>query len=318
MSKKKAQSITAILTLIATAIGYYMFLPAINIKSQGFWLFAIGIIGIASFLLVITYSISGDGYLKVTTRSTMVIGAIVAAFFLAQLSGSPVFRAKRYAQLISANITDHDFQDYQATLSNVPLLDKGSAMNIANRKMGGLQDVISQYEINDTEQITVRGEPYRVACLNHAGFFKWLSNRRTGTPGFIKVDMNTQEAKLVRVEGGIKYTKSDYFLRDLDVYLRLNYPTKMLWESTLELDEDDHPYWVTAVMDKTIGLFGGPEVTGAVVMDATTGDHTLYALEDKALKGPPKAITTFPKGMITGSIQGSQALEKMRVTSALS
>ncbi len=282
MNKTKGISIIAIITLILALIGYYLFLPALNIKSEGFWLFVMAITGFASFLVLTLYTVSSHEKenTKVIKRVSMVFTVIIVVFIIGKISSSPMFRAKTYSQLITNHITDHDFEDYQATLGNVPLLDKDSAMNIANRKMGGLQDVISQYEINDSEQITVKGQPARVACLNHAGFFKWLTNRHTGTPGYIKVDMNSQEAALVRVEGGIKYTKSDYFTRDLTRYLRMNYPTKMFWESTLELDEEDHPYWVTSVLDKTIGLFGGTEVTGTVIVDAVTGEHTYYAFED--------------------------------------
>lgn len=280
MSKIKAISITTIVTLIVGFIAYYVFLPAFNIKSEGFWIFIAGITAFASFLLIVMYSIYEHDYKKATTKLTMVLMGIVVIYFGGKLASSPVFRAKTYSKLISSSITEHDFEAYQATIGNVPLLDKDSAMKIANRKMGGLQDVISQYEINDSEQITIAGEPARVACLNHAGFFKWLSNRKSGTPGFIKVDMNTQEAELIRVEGGIKYTKSDYFTRDLTRYLRMNYPTQIFWESTLELDEEGNPYWVTAIIDKTIGLFGGKDVTGVVLVNAVTGEHTLYAFGD--------------------------------------
>lgn len=280
MNKIKAISITGLVTLILTALGYYILLPPLNIRSQGFWLFVMAIIGFACFFLITMYSIIGADYGKLTTRSGILIAGLVGIFLLGNLSSSVILRSKSYSKLISSNITEHDFADYGATLGNVPLLDKDSAMNIANRKLGGLQDVISQYEINDSEQITVRGEPARVAVLNHAGFFKWFSNRNSGTPGYIKVDMNTQEAELIRIEGGMTYTKSDYFGRHISRYLRFRYPSKIFWESTLELDESDHPYWVTAILDKKIGLFGGTDVSGAVIVDAITGEHIEYALEE--------------------------------------
>lgn len=280
MNKKKTILLTIILTLIFALLAYYLFLPALNIKSEGLWIFVIGVIGVMSMLLGFFYSVLKSDCLKGSMLSFAVFGIIIGLFIIIKLTSSPIFRAKEYSKLISSNITEHDFEDYHATIGNVPLLDKDSAMQIANRKLGGLQDVISQFEINDTEQITVRGEPARVASLNHAGFFKWLSNRHDGTPGYIKVDMNTQEADLVRVDGGMMYTKSDYFTRDVNRYLRMHYPNKMFWESTLELDEDDNPYWVTSIIDKTIGLFGGKEVTGAVIVNAITGEHIEYALED--------------------------------------
>ncbi|HZJ83609.1 MAG TPA: CvpA family protein [Clostridia bacterium] len=280
MSKAKTISLTIILTLIGAFVVYCLFLPPLNIRSEEFWVFIIGILVLVSVLLAIFSNVSGSIYKKATKISLASLSLAIAILVVFSVIDSAFFRAKSYSRLISNNITEHDFEDYNATMGNVPLLDKDSAMNIANRKLGGLQDVISQYEINDTEQITVRGVPVRVACLNHAGFFKWLTNKKNGTPGFIKVDMNTQEADLIRVEGGIKYTKSDYFLRNINRYLRFHYPTKIFWESTLELDEDDNPYWVTSIIDKTIGLFGGKEVSGVVLINAITGEHIEYALKE--------------------------------------
>ena len=280
MDKKKLILITLAITTVLALVGYYFLLPPLNVKSEVFWVFLILIIAFASLLITILYKVAGYNYEKISKGFSIFIISAVVILFIGKLSSSVILRSKSYSRLISDYITEHDFEEYSATIDNVPLLDKGSAMNIANRKLGGLHDVISQYDIDDTEQITVRGEPARVACLNHASFWKWLSNRHDGTPGFIKVDMNSQEADLIRVEGGIKYTKSDYFLRDINRYLRINYPSKIFWESTLELDEDDHPYWVTPILDKTIGLFGGTDVSGAVLVDAVTGEHILYNLED--------------------------------------
>ena len=282
MNKIKTILATILTTLVLTLGAYYVYLPAFNIKSVGFWIFLAGIIFFVIGALSTLFAVQALDFdpSKAIKLATASLGVVIVLFALGVASSTSILRARSYSKLISGHITEHDFDDYQATIGNVPLLDKDSAMKIANRKLGGLQDVISQYEINDTEQITVRGEPARVACLNHAGFFKWFNNQKKGTPGYIKVDMNSQEAQLIRVEGGIKYTKSDYFFRDVDRYLRINYPTKMFWEPTLELDEDNHPYWVAPILDNTIGLFGGTDVTGAVLMDAVTGAHLQYSLEE--------------------------------------
>ncbi|UKI22201.1 MAG: hypothetical protein L6V88_07285 [Anaerotruncus sp.] len=42
-----------------------------------------------------------------------------------------------------------------------------------------------------------------------------------------------------------------------------------------EITDDGHPYWITAVLDKTIGLFGGTDVKGVVITDALTGEKHL-------------------------------------------
>ncbi len=280
MNKKQTISIISLATLIFISVIYYIFLPPLNIKSELFWVFVVAIIGFISLMTALFYLVSPDESSKIIKKTIPLIFIIVVIFFIMRGLSSPVLRSKSYSKMISDSIVEKDFKDYSATIDNVPLLDKDSAMKIANRKLGGLQDVISQFEINDTEQITVKGVPSRVASLNHADFFKWFNNRKNGTPGFIKVDMNTQEAELVRVEGGMKYTKSDYLFKNIDRYLRVKYPTKIFWESTLELDEEENPYWLAAIMDKTIGLFGGEDVKGAVLVNAVTGEHQEYALDE--------------------------------------
>ena len=180
--------------------------------------------------------------------------------------------------MLEGYIKEEDFSNYQATLDNVPVLDKNSALLIANRELGTLIDVVSQFEIDDSEQITVKGNPIRVSMLQYGGFFKWLNNKNTGTPGYIKVDMRTQDAELVRVDGGIKYSHSEYFGRDLSRYLRFNFPTVIFDEVTLELDEDGHPYWLAPIVDYTIGLFGGKDINGAVTVDAVTGEIESYGV----------------------------------------
>lgn len=276
MSKLKAFLIPSIITVVVGFVTFYLFLPAVHVQSGGFWVF-IGFLGaLWSASVAVCYEIGTFD----TKRFSKIIGSVfllyLAILIVGGLSGAKLFRAKAYSRLIASKISDHDFSDYTPSLDNVPLLDKDSAMNLANRKMGGLQDVISQFEIDDTEQVTVRGLPVRIACLNHAGFFKWLNNKEKGTPGFIKVDMNTQEADLVRVPGGIRYTKSDYFSRDLHRYVRFKYPTKIFAEPTFELDEQEHPYWIVATLSKKIGMFGGTDVSGLVLLDAVTGEHTYY------------------------------------------
>lgn len=279
MNKKKAISTIGIFTLVFALLGFFIFLPAINIKSESFWVFSAAVVGFVIIISSVFFSVLEGDFVNMLKNIVPVLALLVIVFFIGKAISSPILRAKKYSKMISDDIVEREFKDYSATIETVPLLDKDSAMKIANRKLGGLQDVISQFEINDTEQITVKGEPARVASLNHAGFIKWFTNMKTGTPGFIKVDMNTQEADLVRVDGGMKYTKSDYLFRNIERYMRVKYPTKMFSEITLELDENEHPYWLAAIMDKKIGLFGGEDVKGAVLVNAVTGEHKQYSLD---------------------------------------
>ena len=51
----------------------------------------------------------------------------------------------------------------------------------------------------------------------------------------------------------------------------------MMFESPIfEIDEDGTPYWVCAKKEKTIGLFGGVDNNGAVLVNAITGESEYY------------------------------------------
>ena len=54
----------------------------------------------------------------------------------------------------------------------------------------------------------------------------------------------------------------------------------MFGEANFEIDEEGNPYWICPVLDKTIGLFGGTDVIGAIIVDATTGEFKELSIKD--------------------------------------
>ncbi|MBQ7076341.1 MAG: CvpA family protein, partial [Clostridia bacterium] len=53
-----------------------------------------------------------------------------------------------------------------------------------------------------------------------------------------------------------------------------NYPTFMFAEPVFELDEEGVPYWVCPKIEMKVGLFGGADINGAVLVNAITGEST--------------------------------------------
>lgn len=281
--------------LVIGFIVFYILLPPLNIQSPDTWVltFILLVFGLGTFkiLTIGKVSVANDKISKVWSISLVLI---VIAFVAALLFGSKIFRSRDYANIIEANIKTDSFDNYKATMETVPLLDKQSAMLIANRKMGSLEDVVSQFEIYDSEQITVRGESTRVSVLDYAGFFKWLNYRNEGTPGYIQVDMQNQRAEIVKVEEKIKYTQGAYFGKDISRYLRFNYPTLMFSEPSIELDEENHPYWIAPIRKHTISIFGGEDIAGVVIVDAVNGEIKRYNLED----APTWIDNVFPSHLL--------------------
>lgn len=156
------------------------------------------------------------------------------------------------------------------------MLDSASANVLTNRKLGELSDLVSQFEVDATSaQINYKNRPVRVTYLNYGDFFKWWANRAEGIPAYMITDMVTQEVTVVRLDEGMHYSPSELFNHNLMRHLRFQYPTLMFTDVNFEIDEEGHPWWVASVVDKTIGLFGGTDVVGAVLLDAVTGESTI-------------------------------------------
>lgn len=279
-----------IFTVIVWLAAFYIYLPPINIKAPEFWGFmafmAVSALVINAYRLVssinfrnLRYSFSGG------TKGVKIVLRIALAFIVVYAVGNaislPIFRAGAYSSLITVKNGTFEEDIEEADFSSIPILDSASAAIIAERKMGTMSDMVSQFEVSSNySQINYKERPCRVTPLRYGSVIKWITNRKNGIPAYIIIDMSTQNAELVKLEDGIKISPSEYFGRDLMRYIRFRYPTAMFRGTYFEIDDDGTPYWICPVADHTIGLFGGTDIKGAVVLNAVTGEHTYYDVQD--------------------------------------
>lgn len=275
----KKIAINVIITLVLAAITYYLMLPALNFKAVELYLY----IGFVCLIYLVVTVISTKAFVRpeylpyVKKRSRIpgiIIGVLLVIAIIGWLVGAQIFRANSYSRILT--VQDGDFAQDVAEIdfSSVPRLDSSSANKIAERTLGELSDYVSQFVVSlYSTQINYKGTPVRVTSLDYGDFFKWFKNTKEGLPAYIIVDMTTEEGQLVRLQdGGMKYSPSEHFNRYLLRYLRFKYPTFMFDTPSFEIDEEGQPFWIVPVFDKTIGLFGGTDVKGAVVVNAVTGD----------------------------------------------
>jgi hypothetical protein len=188
-----------------------------------------------------------------------------------------VLRASSYSKLLTLETGDFTAEVEEISYDQIPMLDADSAARLGSRKLGELSDMVSQFEILPSyTQINYQGRPVRVTSLAYGDLVKWFTNRSGGLPAYLIIDMVTQEAEVVRLDEGMKYTTAEHFSRNLYRHLRFHYPTMMFDEPVFEIDEDGTPYWVCSRIVKTIGLFGGTDVKGAVLVNAITGESSYY------------------------------------------
>ena len=288
LSRGKSLLIALAVTLVFGFLYFYFRLPAINIHSGDLYVFIIllcAVFGVCTLLLSGAQA-SGAREWVTTARKRAAVPFYVVCLCLAvavvgTVIGWKVFRARDYASLLP--IEDGDFASEVAEISfdQIPMLDSDSANVLATRRLGELADLVSQFEVNpESYQINYHDRPVRVTYLNYGDVFKWLNNQKAGIPAYLVIDMVTQEVEVARIDQGIRYSPSEYFFRDIDRYLRFKYPTKIFSDVNFEVNEDGEPYWVATVVTKRVGLFGGEDAIGAVLVNAVTGESTYYDVSE--------------------------------------
>ncbi|MGN0205048.1 MAG: CvpA family protein [Coprococcus sp.] len=280
--------VSLLVTLIFGAVYFFVELPALNIHNTGFYWFIILLCLVFTVCMIIMggYRSNGAGDYIRHVRKTLpipfaIIVIVIAVTVIGTAAGWALFRAKDYSKLLPVGEGDFTSEVSEIKWNQIPMLDEDSSNNLANRKLGELSDLVSQFTVSDSSaQINYQGNPVRVNYLNYGGFFKWWNNFKKGIPAYMTIDMRTQEVNVVRLEEGIRYSPSEYLMRDLDRHLRFSYPTFMYGDVNFEIDDEGTPYWVASVIDKKIGLFDGTDVIGAVLVNAVTGESHYYEVAD--------------------------------------
>lgn len=278
-------------TIIGGAIAYYFMLPPLNFKSTETYMF-IGIIAV--IYIGLTYVLSNAqfhpeylGYVKKQSIiPAVIIAVLVVVVGVGTVFSSVILRAKSYSNIIAVDETKSFSQEIEeADFSSVPVLDNAAATVLANRTLGDLAAInkVSQFEVAPTlTQINYKGSPVKLATLAYGDVFKWLKNTSEGLPGYIIVNMVTQKAELVTLPEGeyIRYSTNEHFSKYLMRHVRFSYPTYIFDTPRFEIDEEGKPFWIVPVLDRTIGLFGGTDVKGAVMVDAVSGDMKEYTVDE--------------------------------------
>ncbi len=285
--------LSVVCTLIFAAVAFYVMLPAINLKSYDFYLY----LGLCAASYVVFNGLFANvmgkpEYTPFVKKQAIVpgiiIGVLLVAVAIGYLVSSEFFRASSYSQIIDVR-TDSNFSEEiqeqdAASFSQIPKLDEEAAAQLATRALGVLEEkgYVSQFTVYpEYTQINYKETPVRVAPLQYANIIKWFTNTKNGFPGYVVIDMANESTEFVETENSIKYSPAEHFNKLLKRHLRFQYPTFMFADATFEIDDEGNPYWICARLDKTIGLFGGTDVIGAVVVkaDSENGESAYYTID---------------------------------------
>ena len=281
-------------TILFAAGAFYFMMPAINFKSYDFYIY-IGAVA-ASYVVfngLFANVLAKPEYVPYVKKRAIVpgiiIGVLIVAVGIGYLASCEFFRAESYSNIIDVR-TDSDFskdipEEDAESFSAIPRLDEDAAAQLATRALGVLEEkgYVSQFTVYPQyTQINYKDTPVRVAPLQYASIIKWFTNTRNGFPGYVVIDMANESTQFVELENSIKISPAEHFNKLLKRHLRFEYPTFMFSEATFEIDDNGNPYWICARLDKTIGLFGGTDVIGAVVVkaDSDEGESAYYTIDE--------------------------------------
>ena len=164
-------------------------------------------------------------------------------------------------------------------MDQLPVVDKDLAAKLADKKLGERPSLGSQVYLGEPTIQQVNAKLVWAVPLQHSGFFKWLTNME-GTPGYIVVSAtNPNDVEYVD-QHLIKYQPNSYLLHDLARYTRFSSALfQGITDYSFELDDNGQPHWVVSTYKNRRG-FALPEATGAIIVNASTGQHTQYSIAE--------------------------------------
>lgn len=299
---RKVIIFVGIILLLVLAGAYWWFHPPINIHSTDLWMFLTIFVLLPLWLFFTakrlkakkdagTANVGKDVTRAKTYKilSFIPLGVLAVGLIGALLSFSFIpGNAAKYANILNIETMDYVEDIEQVNYSEIPVIDRSTAAVLGSKAMGAIADYVSQFEVDGLySQINYNGKPVRVSPLNYADLVKWLFNRSEGLPAYVMVDMTTQDARIVRISdidgttgAGIKYSESEPLARNIERYVQLKFPFYMFDDFAFEVDDNGHPWWVCPVQTRTIGLFGGADISRVVLCDAVTGECIDYKIDE--------------------------------------
>ena len=299
MSNKVKRLIASLVMGLSVAtLVFYFALPAINVRSVGFWAYLTAVI--AAFAIpwldisfsnlfkktiikenVFVYGLNKK-FLAKSAIPLIAISIPILVIVIGALTSTTLFGARAYAKVITVNesVFDEDLPE-TTEITHIALMDTASAIVLGDKTLGALSDVISQYDVSDYyTQINFGGSPKKVSNLEYDDFFKWFANRKKGIPGFVMVDPVKSDAQYVEMKSPMYYADSAYLGKDLMRKLRFEYPTKIFDSVSFEVDESNNPYYIVSCMKPQVGLFGARDINEVIIFNPCDGSSSIYQLKD--------------------------------------
>ena len=277
------KSVTSVCSAIFVGLMYYLALPTLSLAYYGGFFF----IALAVLIIVANICLWASNFdkEKILWQPVVVVAAVIFAFSIGgPFVGSSLFNAeKKYNQL--GEVVELGYKDMIKEIddSQIPIVDYDLARKQADKRIGEDLALGSRAELGGSVIQEVNGEIMYVTYLKHKDIFKWMTF--DSTPGYITVSAtNPNKVKYVTSVGDdeieIVYSPDAYFSKDLKRHIRnQGYRDQAMTDYTLELDDTGMPYWVVTTY-RNITVWGEPEATGVIVVDAQSGKTEFYSMDE--------------------------------------
>lgn len=208
----------------------------------------------------------------------------IVVVFIGGISSSKMLNAQRYAGQISipepSPFVEGDIAPFDPT--QIPWVSEAYASVLGDKLIGTLGAVGSSMELGEYVRQDVNGKLVFVAPILHTGYWKYRANS-SGTPGYVMVSMTDDNDVRLVTDYKIRVQPSGHAAwgDKLERVIHHALPTGLVYEYKFEVDDELHPWWVAPIYENQIGLWGGPEITKVVLVDATNGQNVhIYGLDE--------------------------------------
>lgn len=272
-----------LIIILFIALNYFLMVK-INLRYTGLLI-------VLSILVILALAFIQKELKLESNKVGVVASGIFALLFVVVLlvyglfGGRVFLHAEAYSELLDIEEATFNEDVETVDVSTLPIVDKSYGEKLGALKLGEYPGIGSEFEAGEYSDIIYNGTQYLVAPLEYRGVFKWLSNRGTGTPGYILINKITAETTLINLTDsdgiGMQYTPSAYFEQDITRYAYFNGMHKYAFEGMyFEIDEEMNPYYILQYSLPTIFINGGKDIAKIAVVNAVTGEFDMYDPED--------------------------------------
>ena len=100
-----------------------------------------------------------------------------------------------------------------------------------------------------------------------------------GVNNLLKENNLTDDDRVTGIEPIIERSTTTDSASVSDLSIVLEEGNELYTYISFEIDEQGVPYWIASVYDYKVGVFGGKDIVGAVLVNACTGEHKYYDID---------------------------------------